>query len=81
MQKSYPCYLAQVTSDFRSGPETSSTMLTQHGHELAIQLFKNFIKTQTNLENHETCPRVMISYVESVVKKLECLEKVVRHYV
>jgi hypothetical protein len=56
-------------------------MLTQHGHELAIQLFKNFIKTQTNLENHETCPRVMISYVESVVKKLECLEKVVRHYV
>jgi hypothetical protein len=26
------------------GPETSSTMLTQHGRELAIQLFKNCIK-------------------------------------
>jgi hypothetical protein len=44
MQKSYPCYLAQVTTDFRSGPEISSTMLTQHGRELDIQLFKNFIK-------------------------------------
>jgi hypothetical protein len=38
-------------------------------------------KTQTNSENHETCPRVMISYVEAVIKNLECLEKVVRHYV
>jgi hypothetical protein len=27
-----------------SGLETSSTMLTQHGRELAIQLFKNCIK-------------------------------------
>jgi hypothetical protein len=44
MQKSYPCYLTQVTTNFRSGPETSSTMLTQYGRELAIQLFKNFIK-------------------------------------
>jgi hypothetical protein len=44
MQKNYPCYLAQVTTDFRSGPETSSTMLTQHGHELAIKVFKNCIK-------------------------------------
>jgi hypothetical protein len=70
MQKWYPCYLAQVTTDFRSGLETSSTMLTQHGRELAIQLFKNFYKTQTNLENHETCPHVMISYVESVIKNL-----------
>jgi hypothetical protein len=32
-------------------------------------------------ENHETCPRVMISYVQAVIKILECLEKVVRHYV
>jgi hypothetical protein len=31
-------------TDFRSGPETSSTMLAQHGRELAVQLFKNFIK-------------------------------------
>jgi hypothetical protein len=44
MQKLYPCYLAQVTIDFRSGPETSSTMLTQHGCELAIHVFKNRIK-------------------------------------
>jgi hypothetical protein len=44
MQKSYPCYLAQDTTDFRSGLETSSTMLTQHGRELAIHVFKNFIK-------------------------------------
>ena len=73
------CYLTQVTTDFRSGPETSSTMLTQHGRELAIEFFK--IVTQTNSENHETCPRVMISYVEAVIKNLECLEKVVRHYV
>jgi hypothetical protein len=27
-----------------SGPETSSIMLTQHGRELVIQLFKNCIK-------------------------------------
>jgi hypothetical protein len=27
-----------------SGPETSSTMLTQHGRELVIELFKNCIK-------------------------------------
>jgi hypothetical protein len=27
-----------------SGPETSSTMLTQHGRELVIKLFKNCIK-------------------------------------
>jgi hypothetical protein len=27
-----------------SGPETSSTMLIQHGCELAIQQFKNCIK-------------------------------------
>ena len=44
MEKSYPCYLTQVTTDFRSGPETSSTMLTQHDRKLAIQVFKNCIK-------------------------------------
>jgi hypothetical protein len=27
-------------------------------------------KTQTKSENHETCPRVMISYIEVVIKKL-----------
>jgi hypothetical protein len=25
-------------------------------------------KTQTKSENHETCPHVMISYVEDVIK-------------
>jgi hypothetical protein len=44
MQKSYPCYLAQVTTDLRSGTETLSIMLTQQGCELAIHMFKNFIK-------------------------------------
>jgi hypothetical protein len=53
-----------------SGPETSSTMLTQHGRELAIQLFKNCIKHKQNKKNHETCPRVMISYVEAMIKNL-----------
>jgi hypothetical protein len=52
MQKSYPCYLAQVTTNFRSEPETSSTMLTQHGRELAIQLFKFFI-------NHKQTQKIM----------------------
>jgi hypothetical protein len=28
-------------------------------------------KTQTKSENHETCPHVMISYVEVVIKNLE----------
>jgi hypothetical protein len=37
-------HLAQVTTDFRSGSETSSTMLTKYGRELVIQLFKNCIK-------------------------------------
>jgi hypothetical protein len=56
-------------------------MLTKHGRELGIHMFKNCNKTQTKSENHETCPRVMISYVQAVIKILECLEKVVRHYV
>jgi hypothetical protein len=55
-------------TDFIRGPETSSTMLTQHGRELAIQLFKNYIKHKQSQKNHETCPRVMISYVEVVIK-------------
>jgi hypothetical protein len=37
-------YLAQVTTDSMSGPEISSNMLTKHGHELAIHMFKNCIK-------------------------------------
>jgi hypothetical protein len=41
--ENHACYLAQVTTDFRSRPE-SSTMLTKHDRELAIQLFKNYIK-------------------------------------
>jgi hypothetical protein len=44
MQKWYPCYLTQVTADLSSRPEFSSTMLTKHDHELAIQLFKKYIK-------------------------------------
>jgi hypothetical protein len=39
MQKWYSCYLAHVTTYFRNGPELSSTMLTEHDYELAIQLF------------------------------------------
>jgi hypothetical protein len=42
-------------------------MLTKHGRELAIKLFKNYIKQKMS-ENHETCPHVMISYVEAVIK-------------
>jgi hypothetical protein len=38
-------------------------------------------KTQTKSENHETCPRVMISYIEAVIKNLESFEKSVTHYV
>jgi hypothetical protein len=64
MQKWYACYLAQVTTDFRSRPESSSTMLTKHDCELAIQLFKNCIKHKQSQKNHETCPHVMISYIE-----------------
>jgi hypothetical protein len=44
MQKWYACYLAQVTTDFRNMPESSSTMLTKDNRELVIQLFKNCIK-------------------------------------
>jgi hypothetical protein len=38
-------------------------------------------KTQTKSENHETCPRVMISYIEVVIKILESFEKFVTHCV
>ena len=38
-------------------------------------------KTQTKSENHETCPRVMISYVENVIKIWKSFEKAVTHYV
>jgi hypothetical protein len=48
--------------------ELSSTMLTKHDRELAIQLFKNCIKHKQSQKNHETCPHVMISYVEAVIK-------------
>jgi hypothetical protein len=44
MQKLYSCYLAQVTTHFRRGPETKSTNLTKHDRELAIHMFKNYIK-------------------------------------
>jgi hypothetical protein len=37
-------------------------------------------KTQTKSENYETCPHVMISYVEPTIKIWECFEKVVTHY-
>jgi hypothetical protein len=31
-------------------------------------LFKKCIKHKQSQKNHETCPRVMISYVEAVIK-------------
>jgi hypothetical protein len=55
------------TTEFRNRPKSSKTMLTNHDRELAIKLFKK-CKTQTKSENHETCPHVMISYVEVVIK-------------
>jgi hypothetical protein len=48
MQKWYPCYLTQVTADLMSKPEFSSTILTKHDNEPAIQLFKNCIKHKQN---------------------------------
>jgi hypothetical protein len=44
MQKWYPCYLTQVTTDLMSRLEFSSTMLTKNARKLVIQLFKNYIK-------------------------------------
>ena len=38
-------------------------------------------KRQTKSENHETCPRVMISYIHVVIKIWESFEKVVTYYV
>ena len=38
-------------------------------------------KIQTKSENHETCPHIMISYIEDVIKIWECFDKVVRQYV
>jgi hypothetical protein len=43
-------------------------MLTKHDCELAVKLFKNCIKHKKKSENHKTCPHVMISYVEDVIK-------------
>jgi hypothetical protein len=37
-------FLAQVMTDFRNKQESLCTMLTKHGRELVIQLFKNYIK-------------------------------------
>jgi hypothetical protein len=68
-------------ANLRSGLEFSSTMLTKYDRELIIQLLKNCIKHKQKSENHETCPHVMISYVEAVIKIWECLKKVVTHYV
>jgi hypothetical protein len=51
------------------GPETSSNMLTKHGRELVIHMFKNCIKHKQSQKKNETCPRVMISYIEAVIKK------------
>jgi hypothetical protein len=65
MEKWYSCYLAQVTANFRSGPEFSSTMLTKQDRELAIQVVLKLYETQTNSKNHKTCRYVMISYVET----------------
>jgi hypothetical protein len=39
------CMLFSISyDDFRNRPESSSTMLTKYDSELAIQLFKNYIK-------------------------------------
>ena len=38
-------------------------------------------KTQTKSKNHETCPRVMISYVEAMIKIWKNFEKAVTDYV
>jgi hypothetical protein len=46
-------------------------------HPGAYKLYK----TQTKSENHETCPHVMISYVEAVIKIWKNFEKAVTHYV
>jgi hypothetical protein len=37
-------------------------------------------KTQTKSGNHETCTRVMISYVEAVIKIWQSFEKAMTHY-
>jgi hypothetical protein len=46
----------------------------------ALYVYKLY-KTQTKSENHETCPRVMISYVEAMIKIWKNFEKAVTHYV
>jgi hypothetical protein len=38
-------------------------------------------KTQTKSENHETCSRVMISYVQVVIKNWKSFEKTMTRYV
>jgi hypothetical protein len=50
---------------FQEQTGTSSTMLTK----MAVNLPSTCLyKTQIKSENHETCPRVMISYIEAVIK-------------
>jgi hypothetical protein len=81
MQKWYPCYLAQVTAYFVEQTGISD----HHAHETwswtCHPVVLNMYKTQTTSKNHEICWNVMISYVEAVIKILECFEKVVTHYV
>jgi hypothetical protein len=48
MQKWYPCYLIQVTTNLRNRPESSSTMLTKHDYELAIQLHAHTRQSHNN---------------------------------
>jgi hypothetical protein len=43
-------------------------MLTKYDRELAIELFKNYIKHKQSQKNYETCTHVMISYVEAMIK-------------
>jgi hypothetical protein len=38
-------------TDFRSGLEFSSTMVTKHDREFVIQLFKNYIKYKQSQKN------------------------------
>jgi hypothetical protein len=60
-------------------------MFEHHAHEtwpwtcdpVVLKLYK----TQTKLENHETCPHVMILYVELMIKIWDYFKKVLTHYV
>jgi hypothetical protein len=53
-------------------------MFRKHDHKLGVRLFLNCIKSW--LKIHETCPHVMISYVEAVIKIWQNFVKVVTYH-